>query len=88
MVISSKKFIGLGVETKSGQILGSITGFDMDIENFRVTRFYVKPSGIVSGLVKKELIIGYELVISITEEKMIVEDLMEKQLVAEGAPVV
>ncbi|MBU1179677.1 PRC-barrel domain-containing protein [Patescibacteria group bacterium] len=85
MLISSKNLIGLKVETKSGQQLGHVRDFDVDSETLEIKKLYVRPSGIVRGLVGGDLIIGKDSIISINEEKIIVEDLEEKELAKEKA---
>ncbi|MBU4421598.1 PRC-barrel domain-containing protein [Candidatus Parcubacteria bacterium] len=80
MILSLKKIIGLKVETKSGRHLGHLRDLDLDTETFEIVKIYVRPSGIVKGLVAGDLIISKSNVISISEEKIIVDDLAEKEL--------
>ena len=81
MLVGSKNLIGLKVETMSGKELGHIKDFDININSLIVEKFYVRPEGVVKGLVIGKLVINKNSIISINEEKMIVEDLMEKELV-------
>ena len=83
MLINSKNLIRLRVETKSGQELGYVRDFDLNIDNLEVEQFYVRPAGIVKGLVLGDLILNKSSIISINEEKMIVQDLVGKELVRE-----
>ena len=85
MLISSKNLIGLKVETKSGWQLGHVRDFDVDSETLEIKKLYVRPSGIVKGLVGGDLVISKNSIISINEEKIIVEDLAEGELAREKA---
>lgn len=76
MVLENQDLINLPVCTKSGQNLGRIDHFEIDETNQTIERYYVK-SGLIQGLWKKQLIIHRQQVISITKEKMIVEDSVE-----------
>ena len=83
MLISSKQLIGIKVETRSGQHLGQVRDFEVDTEALAIQKFYVRPSGIVKGLVGGDLIINKNSILSINEEKIIVEDLTGEELVKE-----
>ena len=75
MLISSKNLIGLQVFTKMGQELGKVSGFDLDIDAHVITKYYVKKHSILAELLgEKDLLINQNQVVSITKEKMIVED--------------
>ena len=79
MIISHKNLLNLPVETKSGQILGAISHFDIEVDEQRINRYYVKSRSLISGLLNKELIISAEQVISIGQDKMVVEDSVGKE---------
>lgn len=90
MILSHKNLLNLPVETKSGQVLGLISRFDLEADEQRIFCYYVKSSRIIRGLLAKELIISADQVISINEKKMIVEDNFgEERKIAESnvAPV-
>lgn len=74
MKITSQKLTGLLVETQSGQKLGKIEIFNIDIDSQSIIEYKIKPSNLVQGLVRGELIISRGQVIDITEQKMIVDD--------------
>ena len=77
MFIHSKDLLKLPVETKSGDFLGKISGLDMDIESHFVRRYYVRAittANLLHGSLYGELTIASSMVVSITNEKMIVED--------------
>lgn len=79
MILSHKNLIGLPVETKSGQALGLISNFDLEVDEQRIIRYYVKSSRMITGLLKKQLIVSASQVISITSEKMVVDDNLSKE---------
>ena len=73
MEISSEDLMGLPVYTQSGDHLGKIVSFDLDLESNAVSRYYVK-AGPIKDLFQDQLIIDDSQVISITKEKMVVDD--------------
>ncbi len=97
MKIAAKKLLGLRVETKSGRRLGRVRDFEIDADTLEIKKFYVRPAGLVKGLTDGDLIVGKNSVVSIDENKMAVDDLVEaelaeaaerkKQLVVESSPV-
>lgn len=78
MQISSDDLINLPAYTQSGQYLGRISSFEVDIDNSTITRYHVK-TGLIKGLWHEQLIIHQTQVISISTEKMVVEDNIKKQ---------
>jgi len=78
MFIPSKKLIGLRVETVSGDFLGHIKEFEVDSENNIAVNFYIRPSGIVKGLVSQELKITKTQIVSLDNIKMVVDDLSKE----------
>ena len=74
MKISSKQLIGLSVETESGQVLGTLEDFNLDIDSQSVLEYVVKPSNLVKDLIFKNLIISRGQVVEITDQKIVVED--------------
>ena len=77
MKILSSDLINLPVFTQSGQYLGRISDFEVDIESHTVSRYYVK-TGLIKGLWHQQLMIAPSQVISISKEKMVVEDNVRK----------
>ncbi len=73
MVIPAKQLLHLRVETESGEHLGEVSGFDVDIDQHLVMRYLVKSSHLPKPFAT-ELVISRAEVKSITAEKMIVED--------------
>ena len=83
MRLSSKDIINLPVYTLSKKYLGKIVSFDLDIDTQKIITYYVKAGSFVAGLLNEtsELIISEKQVVSITEEKMVVDDLDQKKLI-------
>ena len=76
--ISDAQLLKLPVFTKSGQKLGKVAGFRLETESQMITHYEVRPKGVAAQLVGAEMLIGREQVISIDEEKMVVDDNIEK----------
>ncbi len=77
MTIHYKKLIGLPVETKSGLLLGKIKNFEVETETQQIARYTVKTRNLIDNLLSEktsELVIGRAEVVSLGEEKMVVED--------------
>ncbi|MFA5854638.1 MAG: hypothetical protein WC866_06225 [Patescibacteria group bacterium] len=79
-VLEEKKILKLPVETKSGTKLGRVLGFDVDVDNQSILRWRVRPNGLTSRMLSHPLIVSREQVLSIDEEKMIVDDNVEKEM--------
>lgn len=75
MKLTNKQLIGIEVETQSGQKLGKIESFNIDIDSQSVLEYKIKPLNLIKGLLESDLIISRGQVVEITNEKMIVEDL-------------
>jgi sporulation protein YlmC with PRC-barrel domain len=74
MILNSKALQGIPVETKSGQTLGKLGSVDVDGETGRISTFHVKSGGLVSGLLGDELMIAWDQVIELTDERLLVTD--------------
>ena len=81
MYLSNDNIIKLPVFTKSGDKLGQVSHFEVDTISQQIVKYYVKSGGLVNELLRKdkELIIDQSQVISISAEKMVVEDLTAKE---------
>lgn len=79
MLINDKQIIGLTVETQSGQHLGKISGFNLESETQTIYQYEVKPSGL-NKIFSHQLLVHQKQVISLTKEKMIVDDLIYKEI--------
>lgn len=73
MKITSKKLIGLPVETKAGSALGRLSSFVVDTDFQNISEYQVKPEGLAGTLTKK-LIISRGQVIDISAKKIVVDD--------------
>lgn len=78
MRLQDKELRGLPVETKSGDKLGKITGFTIDPSSHRITEYSVKPHPSLPKIIEQELLIGADQVLSLDNEKMVVDDLVIK----------
>jgi len=74
MIIKGKDLIGLRVETKSGQFLGKIKGFFIETDNLKIKQIIVTRSKLLDKILIKELVIGVDQIIEITEKEMLVND--------------
>ena len=74
MLIDDKKFKKVRVETKSGEQLGRLAGFELDTETGLVEKYYVKSSIPLADIFEGKLIISKSQVISFDDKKMVVED--------------
>lgn len=84
MLIKHKQLIGLLVETQSGEKLGRVDGFNLETDSHLIFQYLVKPAGL-SKIFSHELVISQAQVISLSEEKMVVDDLVYKKLAADSA---
>ena len=73
MLLPHDKLIGLPAQTQTGRQLGKISGLIIETDGQNVQQYAVKTSGVVN-LFAKDLLIGREQVIALTEEKLIVDD--------------
>lgn len=78
MIILSSDLINLPVYTQSGKHLGRISDFEADIDTHTISCYYVK-TGMIKGLWHQQLMITPTQVISVSKEKMVVEDNAAKQ---------
>ena len=79
MQISAKKLLHLPVFTNSGDELGKISDYSINIDTQEVEKYYVRSSHIIEEIFTKELIISKKQIVSIADEKMIVEDLVGEE---------
>lgn len=82
MRISSSDLINLSVCTQAGQHLGRVDSFEVDIDSRTISKYHVK-TGLIKGLWHQKLIIDQSQVISISKEKMVVEDIVSKEKAAD-----
>lgn len=73
-VILCKKIIGLQVVTKSGDILGRVSNFEVEIASHAILRYYVGGNNVFKKIIFDKLIIHRDQVVSIDDKKMLVLD--------------
>ncbi|OGY47922.1 MAG: hypothetical protein A3J62_02860 [Candidatus Buchananbacteria bacterium RIFCSPHIGHO2_02_FULL_38_8] len=78
MEITSDNLINLPVYTQSGQYLGRVTSFEIDVDSYAIIYYHVR-TGLIKGLWHQELLISQSQVISVSKEKMVVDDNVGKQ---------
>lgn len=74
MILTLKHLRNLPVETRNGERLGRIVDAELDAESHVITTYIVHPSRIAQQLVRSELRVRPSQVVSITTERMVVED--------------
>jgi sporulation protein YlmC with PRC-barrel domain len=86
--IPHSDIIGLPVETKSGEHLGKVARIDLIPDQHLVFRYAIRPSNPLKELVTDDLLIAPEQVLSLTKDKMVVDDLTSdaKKPAPAGAP--
>lgn len=76
MALSHKQLLGLGVETCSGASLGKVLGFTIDSLSQKILTYEVGEGLVV---VKINYVIHRHQVLSLSEEKMVVDDAVVKE---------
>lgn len=81
MRLNQNQLNNLPVYTKSQDFLGRISGFEFDTVNHQIINYKIGSSSLLRSLLGSEnqLIISSQDVISISEEKMIVQDEVIKE---------
>ena len=69
-----KELKHLSVETTSGMYLGKVVDAELDEESHMVVTYIVQPGRLTQPLVRKSLRIHRSQVVSITKERMVVDD--------------
>lgn len=69
-----KQLLNLEVYTQSGQYLGKIVDLEINADTGHIITYIVKSSNVIKNLFREKLLINSSQVISISSEKMIVED--------------
>lgn len=86
MRIRKREIINLPVYSESGQHLGRVVDFEFDSASHIILIYYVRSKDIIKELLQKELLVSKDQVLSIDQEKMVVEDntilITEKKKVA------
>ena len=79
MKISSQQLINLSVETQSGDKLGTIESFNIDIDSQSILEYKIKPTSLVKKLIQDKLIIPRGQVVDIQLDKIIVNNIFSKK---------
>ncbi len=80
MILSFSDLKNLSVFSQSGINLGQIIDLEIDSESQSVIRYVVRRGRLVSRF-QKSLLIHRQQVISISQEKMVVEDAVAKEVI-------
>lgn len=84
MKVLGKDLHHLPVETQSGQKLGRIVDFEVDVESHLILTYLVRPSRLSNPLVQSELRIDRAQVVALTPERMVVQDSIGRITIAEN----
>lgn len=87
MNLKKKDLLNLPVYTQSGQHLGRISDFEFEPGTQAIVKYYVKSGGLIKELLQDELLINREQVVSITQDKMTVDDSLVPISDAKKSPV-
>lgn len=74
MILVLKGLKNLPVYTKSGSFLGKIKEAEMDSETQQIIKYFVRSGNPLKNVLAKELLISSSQVISLSQEKMVVDD--------------
>lgn len=74
MLFNTKDILGLKVETKGGENVGKVAGFDFDGDTGHLQTMHVKHGGMISGLMSDHLLVDWMSILEITPEKVVVAD--------------
>ncbi|MBI3115614.1 MAG: PRC-barrel domain-containing protein [Candidatus Kerfeldbacteria bacterium] len=78
MRITLNQLHNLPVETQSGEHLGRVVDVELDADRHEVVSYYVKTKSLLPGLFEQLLIVDRRQVVSITPEKLVVEDAVSR----------
>ncbi|MFA5092154.1 MAG: PRC-barrel domain-containing protein [Candidatus Paceibacterota bacterium] len=65
---------GVPVYTRSGNHVGRLVGFVIESDTHEVVQYAVKKSGTLELILPKEFLVNRTQVVSVSDEKMVVED--------------
>ena len=80
-----KSLLKLRVYTRLGTHLGRLIGFEYDGPSQMIMRYKVRAKGFASRIVKTPLLIGREQVLSVDDERMTVDDNVEREMERQAA---
>lgn len=79
-----KELRNVPVETKSGTVLGKLSGYVMDSGSHKVIQYVVKKAHPLSKILPSELLVHSDQVISIERERIVVDDSVEVEVEMEA----
>lgn len=74
MRLTLRQLHNLPVETVNGQPLGRVVDVEMDVGRQEILCYHVSSRKIIPGLFEQKLLIDRKQIVSLTAEKMVVED--------------
>ncbi|MFA5052293.1 MAG: PRC-barrel domain-containing protein [Patescibacteria group bacterium] len=74
MRMSAKQLVGLATYTQAGDHLGKVSDIVIDPETHTVQQYAIRSHDLIGELLQRDLLVSADQVISISEEKMVVED--------------
>lgn len=72
-----KELRNVPVETKSGTVLGKLSGYVMDSGSHKVIQYVVKKAHPLAKILPSELFVHSDQVISIEQDRIVVDDAVE-----------
>ena len=72
-----KELRNVPVETKSGNILGKLSGYVLDSGSHKVIQYVVKKAHPLAKILPSELLVHTDQVVSIEKDKIVVDDAVE-----------
>ncbi len=85
MILNSRRLGKAAVRTRSGARVGNLASIDLDGDTGKLVAIRVLPRGSVGGLLSNELVIAWHLIVSMTEEEVVVEDATVPYAIAQFA---
>jgi sporulation protein YlmC with PRC-barrel domain len=85
MTLPHNHLVNLPAYTQSGTRLGYVASFEVDELEQRIKRYIIKTHYGLVGLFDKKLIVNVQQVVSLSRERLVVEDAILQQPSAESA---
>jgi len=79
MNLKKQEIINLPVFTQSGENLGRVVDFEVSSDTHQIEKYIVRSGLMAGGILQKDLLISPTQVISMTNEKMEVEDTLTRE---------
>jgi sporulation protein YlmC with PRC-barrel domain len=74
MLVNTKDMIGVPVHTKSGEHVGKVANFDLDVLTGHLQTMHVKTKGIMAGVMSEDIMVPWDAIIEMSAEKVVVRD--------------